>query len=139
MLEMDVIQVRGFRNIVQNGKITGFQFRVRSTYYRGIWLSLLRPGDIIVDNERFPRDSVLWEIGGLEYTPEEMLKTGDVQWPNSEAAVIKVKKPGGLESGYHDVSIGYRYIMSYIPPVVCSDEAFEHIPMDIFSKRMILV
>ena len=45
MLEMDVIQVRGFRNIVEGGKVTGFQFRVRSTYYRGMWLSLLRLGE----------------------------------------------------------------------------------------------
>ena len=37
MLEMDVIQVRGFRNIVEGGKVTGFQFRVRSTYYRGMY------------------------------------------------------------------------------------------------------
>ena len=41
MLEKDLIQTRGFHNIVQDGVVTGFQFEVRLTYYRGIFLSQL--------------------------------------------------------------------------------------------------
>ena len=33
MLERDVIQTRGFRNIEENGEVTGFQIRVRSDYF----------------------------------------------------------------------------------------------------------
>ena len=49
MLEMDVIQVRGFRNIVEGGKVTGFQFRVRSTYYRGMWAVFAKTGRTLFD------------------------------------------------------------------------------------------
>ena len=51
MLDMQLIQTRGFRNTVQNGQVVGFQFNVRLTYYRGIFLSQLRPQKVVV--ERF--------------------------------------------------------------------------------------
>ena len=50
MLEKEVIQSVGFRNVKENGKITGFQIKVRLPYYRGIFLSQLRPGTLYVDN-----------------------------------------------------------------------------------------
>ncbi len=67
------------------------------------------------------------------FVSAQMLEQGDVQWPNSEVAVIKVKKEGGLIQGYHDVSIVYRSIMSYISPRV------DLMPTKPFQKRMILV
>lgn len=124
MLETHVIQTRGFRNIEHDGKIVGFELRVRSTYYRGAWLSLFRPGNVTVDGEVFNKDEIVWCIEGIDYTPAEMLKIDYVQWPNATAATLKIKKPGGLAQGYHEVDVDYRYIMSYIPPSVNSDEAF---------------
>jgi hypothetical protein len=139
MLEREVIQMRGFRNIVENGQVTGFQFRIRLTYYRGAWLSMLRPGDLLVDGEKYDNSAIRWEIGGKEYSIGEMLTIGDVQWPNMEAAVIKVKKDGGLSQGYHEVSYFYRYIMSYIPPIVNSDEAFARMPARPEVRKIVLV
>ena len=49
MLEREVIQSVGFRNIKENGKTTGFQFKIRLPYYRGIFPSQLRPGTLYVD------------------------------------------------------------------------------------------
>jgi len=40
MLDKEVVQQRGFRNAYQNGQAVGFQVGHRSTYYRGIWLSM---------------------------------------------------------------------------------------------------
>ena len=72
MLDMQLIQTRGFRNTVQNGQVVGFQFNVRLTYYRGIFLSQLRPQKVVVDGEVFPRESVIWEFDGKEYTFAQM-------------------------------------------------------------------
>ncbi len=126
MLETSVIQTRGFRNVEKDGEIVGFELRVRSNYYRGAWLSLLRPGNVTVDGEVFKKDEIVWCINGIDYTPAEMLQIDDIQWPNADAAVLKIKKPGGLSQGYHEVDVTYNYIMSYIPPSVNSDEAFEN-------------
>jgi len=99
MLEQEVIQYRGFRNWEENGEIVGFQVCVRSDYYRGIWLSQLRPGRVIVDGELFPWNTIIWNIDGVDYTTDEMAKRSDKFWRNSEVATLKVRKPGGLAQG----------------------------------------
>ena len=118
MLEREIIQLRGFRNLKQDGEIIGFQFRIRLNYYRGVWLSMLRPGIVTVDGETIDPKDITWEIGGKSLTIEEVKTCSDVQWANSEAATIKVRRRGGLSQGYHDVNAMYRYIMSYVPPFI---------------------
>ena len=55
MIEYDIIQTRGFHNIEENGEIIGFQLCFRLKTYRGVWLSMLRPEDLIVDGEVFKK------------------------------------------------------------------------------------
>ncbi len=136
MLERDVIQVRGFRNTETDGKVDGFQFKVRTLYYRGAWLSLYRFGNVVVDGEVFTPDQQSWEFNGIEYTVDQLLKEGNVQWDTAKAATVKLKKEGGLPSGYHDVSVEFSQTMSYVPPLI-SPDATGH--LNKYEKRMILV
>jgi hypothetical protein len=115
MLEKEVVQQRGFHNVFKDGKAIGFQVRYRSTYYRGIWLSMSKGFDVTVDGEKFPRDQVTVTIGGKTYTQEDMKKIGNVQWPNYEAAILTMAKPGGLKLGVHEVAIAWGHRTSYIP------------------------
>lgn len=118
MLDIQLIQTRGFHNTVENGEIVGFQFNVRLTYYRGIFLSQLRPQKVVVDGEVFPRESVIWEIAGKEYTFSELRQEGMAHWNPLNTATIKIRKDGGLPQGYHEIITGYRFSSSYIPPVL---------------------
>ncbi len=115
MLEKEVIQEFGFRNVRKNGQVVGFQVRYRSCYYRGVWLSMSLGFDVAVDGEKFSRDQITVTIGGKTYTQEEMKKIGNVQWPISEAAILTVAKPGGLNPGLHEVEVGWGHAASYIP------------------------
>ncbi len=54
-MEREVIQSVGFRNLVEDGEITGFQLKIRLPYYRGVFLSQLRPGTLTVDGETFTK------------------------------------------------------------------------------------
>ncbi len=117
MLEKEAVQEYGFRNVRKNGQVTGFQVGYRSTYYRGIWLSMSLAFEVAVDGEKFPPEKITVTVGGKTYTQEEMKKIGDVQWPLSEAAILTVEKPGGLEPGVHDVEITWGHRASYMPPV----------------------
>ena len=121
MLELSLIQTRGFHNTLENGRITGFQFNVRLTYYRGIFLSQLRPQKVIVDGEIFKKEDIIWCIGGTDYTYEEMKLLGDVHWNPLYTATLKIKKEGGLTPGYHEISTGYMFSSSYMPPVLQKD------------------
>ena len=139
MLERDVIQVRGFHNISTGGKVTGFQVCVRNTYYRGAWLSMYRMGTLKVDGEVMEDVTFSFDGGKTYYTREQMLNVGDRQWYTQTPCIIQVAKEGGLAQGYHDIEFDYRYIMSYIPPIVNSDEAFARIPPKVYKKTLIIV
>ena len=71
-MEKQVIQSVGFRNIKENGEITGFQFKIRLPYYRGVYLSQLMPGTLYVDGEKFEKDQIIWVLKGEEYTLDEI-------------------------------------------------------------------
>ncbi len=117
-MEREVIQSVGFRNIVENGEITGFQFKIRLPYYRGVFLSQLRPGTLFVDGERFEKEEIVWNIKGEDFTYEEMKTDFQTHWAVTIPAVLKVKKPGGLKQGYHDLTYGFCFTSSYMPPIM---------------------
>lgn len=116
MLEKEVIQHRGFRNVVKNGETIGFQVAVRQIGYRGTWLSQLRSDGVVVDGVEYGNDVITWTIGGVEYTADEMKTLGRTMWQLNETAIVTVRKPGGLAQGEHDVDVLYRHIASYLPP-----------------------
>ena len=39
-------------------------------------------------------------------------------WNPTECAVLKVRKPGGLSQGYHDLKYGFCFTSSYMPPII---------------------
>lgn len=133
MLEFPVIQQRGFRNIVENGKVTGFQVPIRSTYYRGLWLSQLRPASLVIDGEEFSGSSITWQINGQRYSQDSLAKLGDVHWSNQDVAILEVSKPGGLALGIHEVELKCKYSASYLPPRIDLQELGDQ------PRRMVLV
>lgn len=117
-MEREVIQSVGFRNIKKDGEVTGFQFKVRLPYYRGVFLSQLRPGTLYVDGEKFEKEDIIWNIKGEDYTYEEMKEDFQTHWAVTEPAVLKVKKAGGLSQGFHELVYGFCFTSSYMPPVI---------------------
>ncbi|HWL76330.1 C-glycoside deglycosidase beta subunit domain-containing protein [Microbacterium sp.] len=116
LLERDLIQSVGFRNVREGDAVVGFQFRVRMPSYRGMAASLIdgiavRVGDIVEVGPEVP----LWTFGGRTYTLQELWDSDGVRWPLEEPAIVTVPFPGGLPEGTHEVSIELRLRMSYIP------------------------
>ncbi len=118
MLEREVIQSVGFRNIKEGDKITGFQFKIRLPYYRGIFLCQLMLGTVVVDGEKFTPNDYVWNVHGKDYTAEELEEVTDVHWIVTEPVVVKVKKEGGLAQGYHDLTYGFCFTSSYMAPMM---------------------
>ena len=79
-MDKEVIQSVGFRNIVENGEVTGFQFKVRLPYYRGVFLSQIMSGTIEVDGEKFDKDATIWNVKGEDFTVEEMKNDWHTHW-----------------------------------------------------------
>ena len=117
-MEKQVIQSVGFRNIRENGDVTGFQFKIRLPYYRGIFLSQIMPGTLYVDGEKIGKENIVWCLRGEEYTNEQMSGDFKTHWNPTECMVLKVKKPGGLAQGWHHLKYGFCFTSSYMPPIM---------------------
>ena len=118
-MEKQVIQSVGFRNTKdEEGNATGFQFKVRLPYYRGIFLSQIRPGTLFVDGEKIEKENIVWNINGEDFTNEEMAADFQTHWSVTTPAGLEGKKEGGLAQGYHDLKYGFCFTSSYMPPII---------------------
>lgn len=115
-MEKQVIQSVGFRNISDGDRITGFQLKIRLPYYRGIYISQIKPGRMVIDGETFEKEDINWVVDGVEFTCDEMRADKDFFWHPLRPAVLRVKKPGGLPQGFHDIEYGFCCTHSYMPP-----------------------
>src|SRR3954470_8069815 len=118
MLDFGIIQGRGFRNVVEEGRVTGFSFQLRNPNYRGTAASLLDGVEVVVDGERFPDHVPLWTLQGRTFTLDELRRTTDVRWQLDEVATITVPKEGGLSVGVHDLAVTLFLRRPYFPPAV---------------------
>jgi len=134
MLERDIIQSRGFRNVSKGGVAVGFEIPVRIPYYRGIWLSQLRPGRLAVDGVEVPPEDIAWILKGRTYPQTGITNHGDVHWFPLDVAVLSVKRPGGLAQGFHDFEVEFNWSASYMPPSM--DTLFGTRPQ---KRRLVLV
>lgn len=116
MMEMEAIQYKGFRNLKKDDEVIGFQVGIRFVAYRGPWLSQFRFKFVKVDGVEYGPDVCTFTLHGVEYTYEEMLQDWRVKWNLQDVCYIKVKKPGGLESGNHKVQVIFWEVASYLPP-----------------------
>ena len=86
LLERDLIQSVGFRNVRDGDRVTGFQFRVRMPSYRGMAASLIDgiavriPGLVDVG-----ADIPLWTLQGRTHTLQELWDGDGLRWPLEEA------------------------------------------------------
>jgi hypothetical protein len=115
MLERHLVQSVGFRNTGPEHARTGFEFRLRLPYYRGIRASLLDGVDVVVDGEQFGFEGNRVVLHGREMTLAELRETVDVHWPIDAAATVRVPRPGGLQVGVHEIGVGVRLRQSYFP------------------------
>lgn len=118
MLDRSVLQIRGFKNVIENGKITGFQFNIRSQDYRGMAGSQIDGIEVIVDGEKFEDHIPIWTLQGKTYTIDQLRTSTDVRWALDEIATITVPKPGGLSVGVHELELCVFMRHTYFPPMV---------------------
>ena len=63
---------------------------MRTKYYKGLWLSQFRTGKCIVDGVEYPKESLIWNIQGIDYTCEEMYDRMDQYWQFGDIATVTV-------------------------------------------------
>lgn len=105
----------GFRNVAENGKLVGFQLRMRLANYRGYVLSQIEDIRIAVDGQAIPRQDIRFSVSGKTYTLDEMEEVVDDRWELRQVATVRCLKSGGLAPGEHEVSAEEHIRASYLP------------------------
>ena len=118
-----------FKNVVDEGEVTGFQIGVKVSYYRGVVLGIVNDMRVAVDGESFGKEDMTFTVKAGTFTFEQMAGRDDVRWDFGEVAYLRVKKPGGLAPGRHSVRV-YEEIRIVngmeIPPVLfCAEDEKE--------------
>lgn len=111
-----VIMTRGFKNLVQDGKTTGFEVNIRIPYYRGTFLSLVHYLSLRIDGETIAPESMSITVAGKTYSMAAMEEADDVRWEFGAPATLRVVRAGGLVPGVHSVEVGIVIRKSYLPP-----------------------
>ena len=104
-----------FKNVEENGKVTGFQYGARLPYYRGVVLSLVGEMQLSVDGERIPLEDMTVTLNGKTYPLTKLEDIPDEKWEFGDIGVVTVKKPGGLKPGQHQFSVRQHMKISYVP------------------------
>ena len=115
MFDKYMVMTHGFQNTSQNGKIVGFEMKVRITYYRGVFLPLVAGFDVTVDGEKFRPEDMRFTCAGHTYTFNEIGNAEKVHWDFGEPATLTILKAGGLKPGIHDVEVVQTVKPSYMP------------------------
>jgi hypothetical protein len=115
MFEKYMIVENDAANIIENGKVTGFQFGARLPYYRGIALSLVEDIVVKVDGEEIPKESIKFSAHDNTYTLPQMETAIDDRWNMGEVAHIIVEKEGGLSKGEHKIYLLLNMRIAYLP------------------------
>jgi sugar phosphate isomerase/epimerase len=113
VLDRDIIQNRGFRNVPG-----GFELRLRNPNYRGVAGSLLDGVEVVVDGRKWEDERTRITLQGRTFTLDELRASTDVRWQLDEAATVTVPEPDGLAPGVHDVEVAVYLRRPYFPPFV---------------------
>ena len=115
MFEKYMIVENDVKNIVENGKVSGFEFGARLPYYRGIALSLVEDIVVKLDGEEVPKESIKFSAHNNTYTLAQMETEVDDRWNMGEVAHIIVEKEGGLPKGEHKIFMLLNMRIAYLP------------------------
>jgi len=116
MFEKQMILTRGFQNVFRDGQPVGFQFLMRTAYYRGTFLDIIGSIEVSVDGTKYARDQLRVTVGDRTLTMDEAGRAEDVHWDFGTPMIVTVLVPGGLKPGIRDLSGTLGRNPSYVPP-----------------------
>ena len=118
MYDKYIIVENEFRNLGENDKVKGFQLGLRLPYYRGLGLSMVEDIHVKINGQLISREAITVTLHGNTYTLEEMETEYRDRWEFGEVGIIKIKMPGGLQPGLHQLEITEFLRISYRPSLL---------------------
>lgn len=115
MFEKYMIVDDNFKNVVKNGKTTGFEIGARLPYYRGVSLSMVEEIIITLDGEVLAPEKVDITVHHNSYNLQQRENETDDRWEMGEVATLTVHHDGGLPAGDHEIGLKINIRIGYLP------------------------
>lgn len=61
-----------FKNVVEDGEVTGFQIGVKVSYYRGVILGIVNDMKVTVDGQTYNKEDMTFTVKAGTFTFEQM-------------------------------------------------------------------
>lgn len=132
---VDVVVDNSLKNIQSHGVVTGYQFDIRLSYYRGHFLSVIDQFEINVDGFQVPDERIKFCINGKAFNPVEFDKCYTEFWNVMEPATIQVFCPGGLPEGPHDINVTMYFRSPYMP----IGDNHQYMPVDGCGRKTLIL
>ena len=115
MFDNNVFIEGSCKNVLEDGRVTGFELQTNITYYRGIPLSMIEYVRISVDGTEVPNEKILISVDREDwFTLKEAETVTTYKWEYGDPLYIRV--PGeGLTKGEHKVRLTVATRTAYIP------------------------
>lgn len=134
---VDVICDDSLKSIVINGRKIGYEFDVRLSYYRGLFLSCIEEFEIKVDGEEVPIQDVTFSINGKTFPISFLSECNTEFWNVIEPARIEVIRDGGLQSGEHDIDLTLMLRIPYMPIPI--EDKLVYMPLDSCGRKKLII
>lgn len=116
MFDNNVFIPNTCKNVVEDGKVIGYEMQTHITYYRGIPLSMINFVKVAVDGEEVPEEDIRFTPDNIDwFTLKEMETVSAIKWEYGAPATVRVLKEGGLSKGTHQVKLTVCTRTAYIP------------------------
>ena len=103
-------------NVVENGKVCGYELQTNITYYRGIPLSMVEYIRVAVDGVEAPTEDIRISVDREDwFTLKEAETVTSYKWEYGDPLYIRVIKDGGIPTGTHTVKLTVATRTAYIP------------------------
>ncbi len=125
MFAKNMFNPEGFKNIEEDGSVTGFQFDFKIQYYRGVTLSIVRNIEVWIDDKEVKREDIRFCLEGESFTLDEMATVTSYRWKFGQWATIRVLKEGGLSRGAHHIKAVQTIAPSYMPMILVNPGEYD--------------
>ncbi len=116
MFDNYVFTENSCKNLLDGGKVVGFEAETLITYYRGIPLSMVYDVALSVDGMPVPRETIRVSLDKqLWFTLSEAETVTSCKWEYGEPLYIRVFSDGGLSPGQHEIHMAVSVWPSYYP------------------------
>jgi hypothetical protein len=102
-----------FKNVVQNGKITGFQFGLRLPYFSAVVLSMVGSTELKVDGDVIPEEKMSVTLRGKTFPRTSLIDDPLTRWEFGEIGLLTVEQPGGLQPGEHTLDLRQLVLIGF--------------------------